>query len=119
VTLFLVRRLIVGVTIAFFRTYYFVQLEILMTSSLFCLCFIVLFKPYKTRLNNTVEILNESFVILTVYMIHGFSWFVPNRQVRYNIGWGYISVVGLVFILNLLVIIQKVVQFVLMKFKEC
>lgn len=117
-TLFLLRRLIVGVTIAFFRTYYFVQLEILMVSSLFCLCFIVLFKPYKTWLNNTVEMLNECFVILTVYMMHGFSWFIPSRQVRYDIGWGYICVVGVVFLLNLAVIIQKVVLYVLMKLKE-
>ena len=117
-TLFLLRRLIVGVTIAFFRTYYFVQLEILMVSSLVCLCFIVLFKPYKTWLNNTVEMLNECFVILTVYMMHGFSWFILNRQVRYDIGWGYICVVGIVFLLNLAVIIQKVVLYVLMKLKE-
>ncbi len=114
----MLRRLIVGVTIAFFRTYYFVQLEILMVSSLFCLCFIVLFKPYKTWLNNTVEMLNECFVILTVYMMHGFSWFIPSRRVRYDIGWGYICVVGVVFLLNLAVIIQKVVLYVLMKLKE-
>lgn len=46
VTLFLVRRLVVGVTIAFFRTYYFLQLEILMVSSMFCLCFMLIFWPY-------------------------------------------------------------------------
>jgi len=118
VTLFLLRRLIVGVTIAFFRTYYFVQLEILMVTSLLCLCFILLFKPYKTWLNNMVEMLNECFVILTVYIMHGFSFFIPSRKVRYDIGWFYISVVGIVFLLNLAVIVQKVVLFALMKAKE-
>lgn len=117
-TLFLLRRLIVGVTIAFFRTYYFVQLEILMVTSLFCLCFILLFKPYKTWLNNMVEMLNECFVILTVYIMHGFSFFIPSRKVRYDIGWFYISVVGIVFLLNLAVIVKKVVLFALMKAKE-
>jgi hypothetical protein len=117
-TLFLLRRLIVGVTIAFFKTYYFVQLEILMVSSLFCLCFILLCMPYKTWLNNVVEMLNECFVILTVYIMHGFSFFIPSRRVRYDIGWVYIGVVGVVFLLNTAVIIQKVVLFVLLKIKK-
>ena len=82
VTLFLLRRLIVGVTIAFFRTYYFIQLEILMVSSMFCLCFILLCWPYKTKLNNVVEMLNECFVILTVYIMHGFSFFIQNHFLR-------------------------------------
>jgi len=42
VTLFLLRRLIVGASITFFRNYYFIQLEILMVTSMFCLCFILL-----------------------------------------------------------------------------
>jgi hypothetical protein len=61
--------------------------------------------PYKTLLNNVVEMMNECFVILTVYIIHGFSFFIPNRSVRYDIGWVYIVVVGIVFLLNLAVII--------------
>jgi len=114
----LLRRLIVGLTIAFFRTYYFVQLEILMVSSLFCLCFIILFRPYKTQLNNVVEMLNECFVICTVYIMHGFSFFIPSRRVRYDIGWVYIGVVGVVFLLNSVVIIQKVVLFIVSKIKH-
>ena len=118
VTLFLLRRLIVGVAIAFFRTYYFLQLEILMVSSMFCLCFMLLCWPYKTLLNNLVEMLNECFVILTVYIMHGFSFFIPNRGVRYDIGWVYIGVVGIVFLLNMAVIIQKFVLFILLKVKH-
>jgi hypothetical protein len=114
----LLRRLIVGLTIAFFRTYYFVQLEILMVSSLFCLCFIILFRPYKTQLNNVVEMLNECFVICTVYIMHGFSFFIPSRRVRYDIGWVYIGVVGVVFLLNAVLIIQKVVLFIVSKIKH-
>ena len=89
-----------------------------MVSSMFCLCFILLCWPYKTKLNNVVEMLNECFVILTVYIMHGFSFFIPSRDVRYDIGWFYIGVVGVVFILNLSVMIQKVVLFVLMKIKQ-
>lgn len=117
-TLFLLRRFIVGVAIAFFRAYYFVQLEILMMSSMFCLCFILLCRPYKTALNNLVEMLNECFVISTVYIMHGFSFFIPSHSVRYQIGWVYIGVVGVVFLLNSAVIIQKIVLFVIEKIRQ-
>jgi hypothetical protein len=89
-----------------------------MVTSMFCLCFILLCWPYKTKLNNVVEMLNECFVILTVYIMHGFSFFIPSRDVRYDIGWFYIGIVGVVFILNLSVMIQKAVLFVLMKIKQ-
>jgi hypothetical protein len=118
VTLFLLRRLIVGITITFFRTYYFLQLEILMVSSMFCLCFLLLCWPYKTLLNNVVEMINECLVILTVYIMHGFSLLIPDRNVRHDIGWLYIGLVGVVFVLNLSLIIQKVVLFVLLKVKQ-
>lgn len=74
--------------------------------------------PYKTLLNNVVEMLNECFVILTVYIMHAFSLFIPDRDVRHDIGWFYISLVGIAFVLNLSVVIQKVVLFVLLKIKQ-
>jgi hypothetical protein len=89
-----------------------------MVSSLFCLCFILLFRPYKTALNNVVEMLNESFVIATVYIMHGFSFFIPSHSTRYKIGWFYIGIVGIVFILNLAVIIQKIVLFAMEKIRR-
>jgi hypothetical protein len=65
-----------------------------------------------------VEILNESFVILTVYIIHGFSFFITNRNVRYHIGWVYIGVVGVVFVLNFAFIVQRVVLTIISKIKK-
>ena len=107
-TLFLVRRFIIGVSIAFLRDYYFMQLEILLISSLFCLCFTVLTMPYKSRLNNIVEVFNETMVITTVYIMHGFSYFIPSSAIRYKVGWVYIYIVVAVFLANFAVIIQKV-----------
>ena len=89
-----------------------------MVSSMFCLCFMLLCWPYKTFLNNVVEMLNECFVILTTYIMHAFSLFIPDHNVRNDIGWFYIGLVGVVFVLNLSVIIQKVVLFVLLKVKQ-
>lgn len=106
-TLFLLRRLMIGVSIAFFREYYFLQLEILLITSLFFMCFTIIMMPYSAKLNNFVEILNEFLVIITVYLMHGFSYFVPSFKTRYNLGWVYISIVITVFLMNLAVIFHK------------
>lgn len=49
-TLFLVRRLIIGVSIAFLRDYYFLQLEILLVICLIVLCFTIIMQPYNTKI---------------------------------------------------------------------
>lgn len=107
-TIFLARRFLIGVSIAFFRYYYFLQLEILLLTSIFCLCFIIVVRPYQTELNNNIEMLNEIMVMITVYIMHGFSYFIQSFEVRYKVGWFYIGIVFTVFTLNLSVIIQRV-----------
>ena len=72
---------------------------------MFCLSFIILVRPYQTGLNNNVEILNEIMVMMTVYIMHGFSYFIDSFEVRYKMGWFYIGIVFTVFTLNLSVII--------------
>lgn len=107
-TVFLLRRLIIGVSIAFFRRYYFLQLEILLVTCLFCMSYTILTFPYKTKLYNILEILNESMVLSTVYIMHGFSYFIPSSKERFKIGWFYIIIVILVFMLNLAVILYQI-----------
>ena len=87
-------------------------------SSIFCLCFMLLHMPYTTLLNNVVELLNECIVILTVYIMHGFSFFMPDRNVRFDLGWFYIGLIGFACVFNLSVIIHKVVLFIKLKVKQ-
>jgi len=90
----------------------------MMMSSMFCLCFMLLYMPYTTLLNNVVEMLNECFVILTVYIMHAFSFFIPERNVRFDIGWFYIGLVGFACVLNLSVMNHKVVLFIKWKVRQ-
>lgn len=112
VTLFLFRRAIIGVSIAFFRSYFFVQLEVFMISSMVCLCFLLLIRPYKSDLTNAVEMINESLVICTVYILHGFSVFIPSSSWRFKMGWIYVGIVAFVFLINLIAIFRGLVMFV-------
>ena len=112
-TVFLARRAIIGLSIAFCRDLYFVQLEILLVTSLFCLCFVILVRPYATELGNKIEIVNESLVFCTIYLMHCFSFFIPSIETRYSIGWAYVAVVGIVFAVNMLVLFKAIVEFVI------
>jgi len=105
ITVFLLRRAFIGISIAFCSSYYFVQLQMLLVSSLFCLCFLIIARPYETMKTNIVEMINEFLDICTIYLLHCFSFFIPNVETRYKIGWVYLGVVGLVFVINVAVML--------------
>jgi len=48
--------------------------------------------------------LNESFLLLSVYMMHLFSDFVPEETTRYNFGWYFVYLVFIIFGANMLTI---------------
>jgi hypothetical protein len=73
ISFFLVRRAVLGLSIAFLRNYLFLQLELYMLTTLACLGFLVTVTPYEATLNNVLEIINELVVIMTIYILHTFS----------------------------------------------
>jgi hypothetical protein len=109
VTVFLVRRLLIGLSIAFLRTYHFLQLEVFLVTSLFVCCFNLSLSPFDTSLGNALEVANELLVLLTVYILHGFTFYIPSAEARFNIGWLYIQIVAIVFILNLVYMMHLLV----------
>jgi hypothetical protein len=48
--------------------------------------------------------LNECFLLLSVYMMHLFSDFVPEETTRYNFGWYFVYLVFIIFGANMLII---------------
>jgi hypothetical protein len=60
--------------------------------------------PLQQKVFNFVEIMNEAFILVTVYVMHLFSDFVPDENIRYQFGWYYIYLVFMIFGLNMLII---------------
>lgn len=108
VTLFLARRYLIGISIALLRNYYFLQLQTFMVTTLVVICFTMSTLPFKHSFLNVIELINEFCVILTCYVLHGFSEFIVDFNVRYNLGWFYINVVAFVFVLNLIYMIYMI-----------
>jgi len=73
-------------------------------------------RPFKSKLQIYMEIINECFILTAVYFLVIFSEFVPNAKVRYNMGWGLISILSLQLLINIGVI---VVNLILIIKKSC
>lgn len=105
VTLFLLRRFAIGVSIAFLHEWYFTQLLVLQMTSMVVLTVCVSLQPYESKLKNAVEFANESLVICTIYLMHGFSFFILDTRLRFKLGWAYIGIVAIVFLINVVAVI--------------
>jgi hypothetical protein len=51
--------------------------------------------------------INEGLVIGTIYFLHCFSYFVQSAADRYKVGWIYLSIVGVVFLINISVMLKE------------
>jgi len=57
---------------------------------------------------NKIEIMNESFMLFTAYYIIIFSGFFTNIEARYNYGFGYNVILGLVVLINIVFIFIEI-----------
>ena len=64
-------------------------------------------RPYKLRLANNMELINDTFIILCSYFLIIFSALVSDAETRYKSGWPLIVLICFVIGLNLTVIIYK------------
>ena len=71
-TLFLLRRLIYGVSFILVPILW-IQFMIILITSLTLLFFLVKYKPFDSKINNFVEIVNEATFITLVYIALGFN----------------------------------------------
>lgn len=116
VSLFLIRRALFAVVIAYLRNYLFLQLELLMLSSMICLGFLIIATPYETSLNNALEFMNEILVITTIYILHTFSLVSKGSQ-KFKVGWIYLALIAIVILVNLTANLVNVVRSCIQRLK--
>ena len=78
--------------------------------SLLMVAFISRCKPMQEKINNFLEILNESTFLTLTYLNFLFTDFVSDIDMRYNIGWIFLGVLGLNVVINFAVIIVTVLK---------
>lgn len=109
-TVFLARRLVVGVSIALLVEYYNFQLIIILVSSFCVSVFNVLVRPFITQMLNNLETTNELVVLLSISLMHSFSDAIESDMKRYKMGWVYVWLIFSTLILNLAFIGSYIVE---------
>lgn len=80
------------------------QLTISSLFSFLILSFLVRIKPFETKTDNFLEILNESTHLLLSYLNYLFTDFIIDIDTKSMIGWLFIGIIGFNIGINFLVI---------------
>jgi hypothetical protein len=98
--IFCMRRIVICVMVTNMGANIFCQISFFIYLSLTQLCYITIVKPYRHPKQNTVELLNETFIWLTSYF--NFIWpsYSSDPLVHYISGWVYIYLVLAAVIIN-------------------
>jgi hypothetical protein len=67
--------------------------------------FIAEVKPFELPLLNTMEVINECFIIMAAYHLFLFTEFVPDPIIQYKFGWSIILVTIINIVINMGVMI--------------
>ena len=74
--------------------------------------------PMNSRFLNGMEIMNEVTLFLTSYFLYLFTSFVPNAELRYEMGWYFIGIAASNIFLNWLAMVYKFVEPLVVFIKE-
>ena len=80
------------------------------TLSTTLLAFYLKVTPMVGFLNNTIEVVNESFVLIVFWLLFLFTDYIEDPEQRYKYGYDFIFAVAIVIGLNLLAFLYSVVD---------
>jgi hypothetical protein len=109
--LFFMRRLFIAVALIAFREFPLVQGIICVTSCLSILIYIAMFRPYKAKIMNYIQIINE-LSILAAYMLSSMFYFETGLDMMTH-SWAILSCVYLSYIIHLVVLTQTLAKLVI------
>jgi len=107
-TLFCIKRLLVAYMTIFANSYLFLHLFIYVYTSIFFISMFITSKPMYPSILNKIEIMNESFMLFTSYYIIIFSGFFTDIEARYNYGFGYNVLLGMIVMINIVFIFIEI-----------
>jgi hypothetical protein len=71
------------------------------------LSWLIIVKPFDTRLKNYLEGSNEFFVLILSYAGFLFSDYVDSPVTKYNFGFFYITLIGVPLVINIAVMVYE------------
>jgi len=74
-------------------------------------------RPFIIPIQNDLELINETLILLNSYFMMIFSDFVLDLHARYVMGWANLTIIGLLILVNLILIMLTTGALVLHKIK--
>jgi len=81
------RRIVLAMTVVLLDDVLVIQFFIFIMSSIFQIILVGFIMPYKKKRHNLSEMINEVVTIFIMYHIFCFTSWVPDANIRYNIGY--------------------------------
>ena len=99
-----------AIVIVFCGSSIVLQIFLADTLSTILLAFYLRVTPMVGFLNNTIEVVNESFVLIVFWLLFLFTDYIEDPEQRYKYGYDFIFAVAIVIGLNLLAFLYSVVD---------
>jgi hypothetical protein len=115
---FLFRRLIFSIFVVVLEEYPAFQLISTIFFNLLFIIYLGLVNPYFFSKSNKVEMVNEVIHMFISYHYLLFTDFVPDEEMRFNLGWSSIFFCCLLIVFNIGLLIQDMVKAIFSKCKR-
>jgi hypothetical protein len=115
---FLYRRLIFAVVLAFCQVSVVLQVQITIYCSLGLLIYLVKWMPMESKRQNFIAIFNECVLLVNSYLLLLYSEYVPTPELRYYFGDYLLYLLYINFGLNILLLALEIATIVNMHCKR-
>eukprot|EP00347_Sterkiella_histriomuscorum_P009028 403342805 len=116
--LHMIRRFIFAVTVVIGSDYPFVQIQILILTSLLIVTYLLLIRPFDSSKQNYLEFFNELCILSIAEVTPIFTKFADNSDNQYNLGWLIILLTLLNMGVNMSIMIYGSIQNLIMLLKN-
>lgn len=83
------------------------SLFVVSTQTLLMIAISGLIEPFKSKTSNTLDIINESFILLTIYSLICSTDFVTDKMTQNWVGYSQITIICLSISINIIVIVTE------------
>lgn len=112
-------RLIYAASIVGIRKSMLGQCIVFLVTSVFMFLYLLIFRPYKSKLLNFVSLMNEALIVINSALFFLF-WENPNPKVSFYTGWILIFLLIGTVVLNIFImLLLKVIGLIMLMIKLC
>ena len=106
----MLRRIVYSIILVFMLEMNYLQIQLVIIKAALFAAYLGYFKVFLSRLQNNLELWNESLTLICAYCLIPFSGLVSDANTRYACGWPLILLVLILVIINLSVMMVQAIS---------